>query len=1036
MNSLQELSFFPFQWTYDQDFNDENITIKVYGWNKINEGVCLIVNNFTIPIWIELPDDIEWTEGKISMIKDKLNKLKGIWGKNAPVSIEFKRMQRLYFADVIKHKEQDKTIYNPKLFPFLQVNFKGTFAINTFMKVVAGLTFKDKVDINTIKESVINVNNLGNVKLRFHCYENSVSPILKLFAVQKLPSSSWITVKGKPVTNEDKITTKKYEYIVKYEHMNAMSEEKALTMPIVYPKVMSYDIECFSSKAPAFPKATNSEDVVFQFGATVCEQRKNKKYYKKYLLTLKDCDDIKDVDKDITEDEFVDVRCFRNEKELYLGFKDLIKETDPDVIIGYNIFRFDIVYVEDRNDTFYNIDYKDMGVTVAKRLAKLTSIKWESSAYGKQEMKYLDIEGRLMIDLFPYIERSFKLKNYKLDTVCKEFLKTTKDDVDASDIFSLYREGSSKSIAKIGKYCVQDTWVTLLLFEKLLIWFDLIESATTNGVPIFYLYTKGQQIKMYSQMLKYCYHNNIVIQSKVLEPKEGEEFSGAYVSDPVPGVYSMILPFDFASLYPSIIIAHNIDYSKLVTDDRIPDSDCHVFDWHDHKNCDHDPDIIEQKRKKKIRFDNAVEKLVKKGMDRREAENEIKSKEKTPKAKKVICGHFTYRFLKQEISGKGVVPTLIENLLKARKDTRKIIAKNEDKIKELEDQGETKEANRLKEVNMVLDKRQLAYKVSANSMYGAMGVKVGYLPFLPGAMCVTSKGRESIIKASAFLESDCKGKVIYNDTDSAYTYFPHLTGKSIEETWEYALSVVEKVKSLFPAPMKLEFEEKAYTKFLILTKKRYAAFATDLSRKEKLIKRGIVLTRRDNCDFLKKFYEKLMYNMLENADSYSKLPKNIYESPIIKEMLYYVINTVDSLFQRNYDIKDFIITKGMKQLKHKGKSDPVHIHVAKKMIKRGQPVEDGERIEYVLLDKGELKYTTTDKVTLKAEHASYFLDHSNILKIDFLTYLQRQCMNPIDELLGVGINLKGLIEEQFELRLQKKKYISALNNMFIQVTIC
>jgi DNA polymerase elongation subunit (family B) len=56
-------------------------------------------------------------------------------------------------------------------------------------------------------------------------------------------------------------------------------------------------------------------------------------------------------------------------------------------------------------------------------------------------------------------------------------------------------------------------------------------------------------------------------------------------------------------------------------------------------------------------------------------------------------------------------------------------------------------------------------------MYGAMGVKKGYLPFLQGAMCVTAKGRESIHKASNYLENECGGTVIYNDTDSAYTYF-------------------------------------------------------------------------------------------------------------------------------------------------------------------------------------------------------------------------------------------------------------------------
>jgi len=560
---------------------------------------------------------------------------------------------------------------------------------------------------------------------------------------------------------------------------------------------------------------------------------------------------------------------------------------------------------------------------------------------------------------------------------------------------------------------------------------------------MFYLYTKGQQIKMYSQMLKYCYHNNIVIQSKVFETKEGEEYSGAYVSEPVPGVYNMILPFDFASLYPSIIIAHNIDFTKLVLDESIPDCDCHVFDWIEHKNCQHDPEIIEKERKKQIRFDNAVQKLMKtnKNLTLKDAEQEIKSKQKIPKKKKIICGRFKYRFLKQDISGKGVVPTLIDGLLKARKDTRKIIAKNEDKIKELKQQGEKKEAYRLEEINMVLDKRQLAYKVSANSMYGAMGVKVGYLPFLPGAMCVTAKGRESIMKASAFLEEECKGKVIYNDTDSAYTNFPHLAGQPMEVVWKYALDVVEKVKTIFPAPMKLEFEEKAYTEFLILTKKRYAAFAMELGKPtKKLMKRGIVLTRRDNCNWLRILYEKIMLDLLNNADDYSKLKditndetdpnKGIYRNEKVRNLTYSIIETVNEMFQSKFETKDFVITKGMKQLEHKGKTDPVHIHVAKKMIKRGQPVQDGERIEYVLLDLGELKYKATDKVLLKAEDANYYDQHKDVLKIDYLTYLQRQCVNPVDELLDVGIKIKGLLEEQFELRLQKKKYLDAINNMF------
>ena len=67
----------------------------------------------------------------------------------------------------------------------------------------------------------------------------------------------------------------------------------------------------------------------------------------------------------------------------------------------------------------------------------------------------------------------------------------------------------------------------------------------------------------------------------------------------------------------------------------------------------------------------------------------------------------------------------------------------------------------------VLNKRQLAYKVSANSMYGAMGVRRGYLPFLPGAMCTTAKGRQSIEKAANEIQKNHKGTLIYGDTDSA-----------------------------------------------------------------------------------------------------------------------------------------------------------------------------------------------------------------------------------------------------------------------------
>jgi DNA polymerase elongation subunit (family B) len=83
---------------------------------------------------------------------------------------------------------------------------------------------------------------------------------------------------------------------------------------------------------------------------------------------------------------------------------------------------------------------------------------------------------------------------------------------------------------------------------------------------------------------------------------------------------------------------------------------------------------------------------------------------------------------------------------------------------DIKNEKDDKIRDELKTLVTVLDKRQLAYKVSANSMYGAMGVKRGYLPFLPGAMCTTAKGRQSIEKAAKHLQNVHKAKLVYGDS--------------------------------------------------------------------------------------------------------------------------------------------------------------------------------------------------------------------------------------------------------------------------------
>ena len=107
--------------------------------------------------------------------------------------------------------------------------------------------------------------------------------------------------------------------------------------------------------------------------------------------------------------------------------------------------------------------------------------------------------------------------------------------------------------------------------------------------------------------------------------------------------------------------------------------------------------------------------------------------------------------------------------------------------------------------NAVLDKRQLSYKICANSMYGAMGVKRGYLPLPQGAMTITYKGRSSIEFISTFIPQNYNGKTVYGDTDSSMIYFEHI--KNNNDAVKLAEEVTKEMEKHFKKPMKLEFEK-------------------------------------------------------------------------------------------------------------------------------------------------------------------------------------------------------------------------------------
>ena len=94
---------------------------------------------------------------------------------------------------------------------------------------------------------------------------------------------------------------------------------------------------------------------------------------------------------------------------------------------------------------------------------------------------------------------------------------------------------------------------------------NYMEMARVTGVPISYLMTRGQQVKVFSQLLRKCKEQNLII--PVYQSNQNAEmYEGATVIEPKRGYYDTpIATLDFASLYPSIMQAHNLCYTTLLT---------------------------------------------------------------------------------------------------------------------------------------------------------------------------------------------------------------------------------------------------------------------------------------------------------------------------------------------------------------------------------------------------------------------------------------------------------------------------------------
>lgn len=962
--------------TNEDDMSDESgsdsdldYVIEAFGRTQDDKTVHLKINGFTPYFYVEIPK--AWKESHvkkfINYIKDK------VWSqyRDGLIAYDIQKRNKLY------------GFRGGKRYKFVRLVFQNVTCMKKYQYV-----FYSKHKIY----------GLDNRFRSYDLYESNIPPMLRFMHIQNLNASGWIEVKKGKYTNCDEKNNTDITVEAKWTDVKP-PEDEILNGSISNLKILSFDLECTSGDG-SFPQANRESDKIIQIGSTFSRNGCEECYYK-HIITLGSCDPI----------EGVDVESYETEEEVLLAWRDLIIREDPDIITGYNIFGFDEPYLHGRSELF-NIENRFGTLSRIKdKVCKFVEQQLSSSALGDNKLKYYNMLGRVQIDLMKVVQRDYKLSSYKLDSVAENFLNSkvkniistteieidqvkdlavgnyikliddngdaindsekykilniedsvitidkeveekvvkwslAKDDVSPNDIFRL-QKGSSADRKIVAEYCVQDCALVNKLMARLCIVTNNIGMANVCHVPLSYLFFRGQGIKIFSLVAKYCRMKKFLIPVIRKKKEEGERigYEGATVFKPNIGFYKRpIAVNDYSSLYPSSMIHKNLSHETFVDDP--------AYDNH--------PDYIYYDAE----FNNSD-------------------------GTKTKC-----RFAKHKDGSMGLMPEILDTLLKQRKATKKLMGKETDPFKK-----------------SIYDGLQLAYKITANSLYGQIGSSVSPIYFKEIAASTTSTGREMLEFARDYMENDfpnivriiyqavtdnddkmlkdildkelvkklhtdeyikelkenvvkvlgkcsIEPKTVYGDTDSVFIdYQLRIDGEFYEtkEALEFAIILGQisgdLVKSRLHPPHDLEYE-KTFWPFCILSKKRYVGNKYEFDKdKFKQNSMGIVLKRRDNANIVKRVVGGMVDILLNEID--------------VDKAVEFVKKSIENLLKNKYPLTDFVTSKTLRG-SYKDRSRMPHVCLADRMMDRdpGSAPQINERVQYIAIvrNKDEILKTKTEE---------------------------------------------------------------------------
>ena len=415
------------------------------------------------------------------------------------------------------------------------------------------------------------------------------------------------------------------------------------------------------------------------------------------------------------------VKPFKNNQEnvnyIYCGdeytmltkFLDWWEHNYPDIITGWNVQLYDIPYICGRLN-------RVLGEKAMKKFSPWGLVsQQEVYIMGRKNIAF-EVGGLSQLDYMDlYKKFTYKAQeSYRLDHIANVELGQKKLDHSEFDTFKDFYTGNWQ---KFVEYNIIDVELVDRLESKM----KLIELAVTmayeakvNYNDVFY------QVRMWDNIIyNYLKDKNVVIPPKVRSDKN-DKYAGAYVKEPIPGVYDWVVSFDLNSLYPHLIMQYNIS-PETILDER-------------HPNVNVDK-ILNEEVAFEMYKDNA------------------------------ICANGA--MYRKDV--KGFLPELMEKMYGDRVIFKKKMLAAKQQYEKTPTVALEKEISRCNNI-------QMAKKISLNSAYGAIGNQYFRYYKLANAEAITLSGQVSIrwieMRMNAYLnkllQTEGVDYVIASDTDSIY----------------------------------------------------------------------------------------------------------------------------------------------------------------------------------------------------------------------------------------------------------------------------